>query len=233
MKVVIEQAWDLLPKEAIKLQKELASKVCEGQLTKPVRYVAGVDCAPSADKSYYYAAAVIWDLVTRSLVEYHIDRALLNFPYIPGLLSFREIPAILQALAKVEQEPDIIIVDGHGIAHPRRFGIASHLGVLLDRPTFGCGKSLLYGHYQEPPLEKGSISPLLNRSNNIIGNVIRTRTNVRPVIVSVGHKVDLPSATKLTLDCLGKFRLPEPTYLADKLVAKKQIISFVAEPLII
>ena len=141
MKLAFNHSWDLSPKDAISLQKNLASRVLIGDyINSEIRYIGGVDCAPSADLSFYYAAAVIWDFKTRKLVEYHIAKAPLTFPYVPGLLSFREIPAILEAVQLLQQEPDVIMVDGHGIAHPRRFGIACHLGVLLDKPTFGCGK---------------------------------------------------------------------------------------------
>ncbi|MFO0319855.1 MAG: endonuclease V, partial [Neisseriaceae bacterium] len=185
MKPVFEHDWDLTPSEAISLQKKLASKVEIASLTTNVRYVAGIDCAPSADMSKYFAAVVIWDLKIREMLEYHIAEKPLTFPYIPGLLSFREIPAILEVIKEIHQEPDVIIVDGHGIAHPRRLRIAAHLGVLLDRPTFGCGKSVLYGDYKEPDVERGSTRPLM-KNNEIIGNIVRTRSNVKPVIVSVG-----------------------------------------------
>lgn len=226
MKSVFEHSWNLTPSEAISLQKGLADKVKIAKLTNNIRYIAGIDCAPSKDMSNYFAAAVIWDLQTREILEYHIAQAKLTFPYIPGLLSFREIPAILEVIKQVQQEPEVVIVDGHGIAHPRRLGIAAHLGVMLDLPTFGCAKKLLYGKYNEPGLERGSISPLMIKEE-IIGNVIRTKTNVKPVIVSIGHKIDLVSATGLVMKCGGKFRLPEPTHLADKLVAQKEVKSVI------
>lgn len=224
MKPVFKHNWDISPHDAVILQKELTNKVQNIKHSSPIRYIGGIDCAPSADYSVYFAAAVIWDITNRQIVEYHIAQAKLTFPYIPGLLSFREIPAILEVIKLIKQQPDVIMVDGQGIAHPRHFGIAAHLGVLLDMPTFGCAKSLLYGKYIEPGLERGSISPLIAK-NEIIGNVIRTRTKVKPVIVSIGNKIDLDSITKLTLDSSGKYRLPEPTRLADKLVAKKQVQS--------
>lgn len=224
MKPIFEHSWTLTPNEAISLQKNLATKVASIKLSNSIRYIAGIDCAPSKDMASYYSAAVIWDLQTREIVEYHIAQTPLTFPYVPGLLSFREIPAILEAIKKIQQEPDVVIVDGHGIAHPRRLGIAAHLGIMLDLPTFGCAKKLLYGNYNEPKLERGSISPLMIK-NEIIGNVIRTKTNVKPVIISIGHKIDLASATELTMECSGKFRLPEPTHLADKLVAQKEVKS--------
>ncbi len=227
MEIAFNHSWDLSPSEAIKLQKILAQKVEICELNSP-RYICGIDCAPSSDKTYYFAAAVIWDILNRQMLEYHIAKAELTFPYIPGLLSFREIPAIIEVIKKIQQTPDIIMVDGHGIAHPRGFGIASHVGVLTDKPTFGCGKSLLFGKYNEPGQEKGSISLLMNK-NIVIGHVIRTRSNVKPVIVSVGHKTNLKAISELTLKCSGKFRLPEPTRLADLLVAQKEITSVLVE----
>ncbi len=229
MRAKFNHPWDLSPSEAVKLQKELALKV---ELTRPnahFRYIAGIDCAPSADKTKYYSAVVIWDRMRREIIEYHISEAPLKFPYIPGLLSFREIPAIIEVMKKLQSEPDLLIVDGHGIAHPRAFGIACHVGVLFDKPAFGCGKSLLYGHYHEPHLKRGSTEPLTAKDQTI-GNVVRTRDKVKPVFVSVGHKMDLETVTNLVLECSGKYRLPEPTHLADKLVAQKQAKSFIYPP---
>lgn len=222
MKPVLEHKWNLSVSEAISLQKELASMV---KVIKPsinnIRYIAGIDCAPSADMHSYFAAAVIWDRQNRELLEYHIAHAPLTFPYVPGLLSFREIPAILEVVKKINKKPDLIIIDGHGIAHPRGIGIAAHVGVIFDISAFGCGKSKLYGSYTQLGLERGSTSILMAKGRPI-GNVIRTRTKVKPVFVSVGNNVDLETATALTLDCSGRFRLPEPTHLADKLVAQKE-----------
>ncbi|MCC2626193.1 MAG: nfi [Burkholderiales bacterium] len=232
MQPLIEHKWDLSIPEAINLQKELALKVQVSPLDiNSLRYIGGIDCAPSTDMSKYFAAAVIWDIHTRELVEYHIADAPLTFPYVPGLLSFREIPAVIEVMKKINKKPDIFIVDGHGIAHPRGIGIAAHIGVIFDVPTFGCGKSLLYGNYQDPAHERGSTSPLMAKGK-VIGNVIRTRSNVRPVFVSVGHKVDLKTATELTISCSGRFRLPEPTHLADKLVAQKENKSVIINKLL-
>lgn len=215
-------SWDLSPKDAIALQKQLSSRVVEQKPQKPLRYIAGIDCAPSANYKFYYAAVVLWDRQEQRVVEQHIAKAPLTFPYIPGLLSFREIPAIAVVVAQLERTPDVVMVDGHGIAHPRRFGIACHLGVLLNLPTFGCGKSLLYGRYTEPGLEKGAMTPLLAKDGTLIGKVIRTRNNVKPVIVSIGHLINLDTAVQLVLDCSARYRLPEPTRQADRLVALKQ-----------
>ncbi|MCC2645150.1 MAG: nfi [Burkholderiales bacterium] len=214
--------WNLSVPEAVRVQKELAGRIRVDKLKiDNIRYIAGIDCAPSSDMSKYFAAAVIWDIQSRQMLEYHIAHAPLTFPYVPGLLSFREIPAIIEVMKKINQMPDILMVDGHGIAHPRSMGIAAHVGLIFDLPAFGCGKSLLYGKYTEPALERGSFSPLIAK-DKIIGNVIRTRSNVKPVFVSIGHKADLETITELTISCSGRFRLPEPTHLADKLVAQKE-----------
>lgn len=223
MKPAFTHSWDLTPTEAVALQKQLREKVIVQKPQSELRCNGGIDCAPSKDYQFYYAAALIWDREKRAVIEHHIARAPLTFPYVPGLLSFREIPAILNAVEQLQHEPDVFMVDGHGIAHPRAFGIASHLGVLLNRPTFGCGKSLLYGRYEEPGLTRGSKSPLLARDGKQIGEVVRTRDKVKPVIVSIGHLIDLESAVNLVLECGGGYRLPEPTRQADRLVALKAI----------
>jgi deoxyribonuclease V len=160
-----------------------------------------------------YAAVVVVEWPSGDVVEQVTAERPAEFPYIPGLLSFREIPALLAAFEKLRSKPDVIIYDGHGIAHPRRFGIASHLGVLLDVPTIGCAKSRLVGEHAEPGLERGAQTPL-TLDGKTIGAVVRTRTNVKPVFVSVGHRVSLRAAVRLVLDTATRYRLPEPTRLA-------------------
>ena len=146
----------------------------------------------------------------------------LTFPYIPGLLSFREAPACIAAVEKLKVEPDVFVIDGQGIAHPRRLGLATHLGLFFDKPTIGCAKSRLTGYFENPPLEKGAYS-LLKDKDEVIGAVVRTRTNVKPVFISVGNKCRLDDAIKITLDCTTKYRLPEPTRLAHQLVSKLKL----------
>ena len=140
-----------------------------------------------------------------------------TFPYIPGLLSFREIPVLLDAIARLRSRPQLLVVDGHGIAHPRRFGIASHLGVVADVPTIGCAKSRLTGKHEEPGPLPGDCSPLLSRDGELIGRVVRTKARTRPLFVSIGHKIGLETAVEIVLRCLRGYRLPEPTRLADRL----------------
>jgi deoxyribonuclease V len=154
------------------------------------------------------------------LVEHAIARQPTDFPYVPGLLSFREIPTVLEALAQLATSPDLILCDGQGIAHPRRFGIACHLGWWLDRPTIGVAKSRLIGEHEEPGPEKGSWTPLRHR-DEVIGAVLRTRTNVKPVFVSPGHRVSLETAIHYTLACTPRYRLPETTRHADRLASRR------------
>jgi deoxyribonuclease V len=211
-------SWRLTPRQAIALQKEMSGLVCRSGSAEGLRFVAGLDGAFSPDGRRCIAGVVLWDLQERRVVEQQTAAAKLSFPYIPGLLSFREIPAWVAALRKLRQAPDVLICDGQGIAHPRRFGIASHLGVLCGLPAVGCAKSRLVGAHDEPPARRGARAPLRDK-DEVIGTVLRTRTGIRPVYVSIGHRIDLASAEALVLECALKYRLPEPTRLADRLVA--------------
>ena len=163
-----------------------------------------------------HASIVILKLDTLQLIEQTEAFIPVSFPYIPGLLSFREIPAILAALDTLKTTPDILMVDGQGIAHPKRLGIAAHLGVWVDMPTIGVAKSLLTGHYKPPGEHKGATSPLMDKSGEQIGTVLRSRGNVKPLFISPGHRVSQQTALDLTIQCITKYRLPEPTRLADK-----------------
>jgi deoxyribonuclease V len=165
------------------------------------------------------AAAVVWDVKRQRVVEQHVVRKPLTFPYVPGLLSFREAPAIVAALRKLQSEPDVFLFDGQGYAHPRRFGLACHVGLWIDRPSIGCAKSVLVGVCDEPGRSRGSRSPL-DDDGECIGVALRTRDGIKPVYVSVGHDLSLDSATRVVLACCTKYRLPEPTRRADKLVAE-------------
>lgn len=210
--------WNLTPAEAIALQRELAARVRIEPPPGPLRFVAGVDAAFSPDGRQCLAGVVLWDLETGAVCEEHVAAARLRFPYIPGLLSFREAPAILAALRRLRRLPDALLCDGQGLAHPRRFGIACHLGVLLDLPAAGCAKSLLTGTHEPPGRHRGDRAALRD-GDQIIGAVLRTRDDVRPVYVSVGHRMTLEGAVELVLRCGRGRRLPEPTRLADRLVA--------------
>lgn len=183
--------------------------------------MAGVDCAFTADASLCLAAVVLWDLEAQRVLEERWASRPLRFPYVPGLLSFREAPAVLAALRALRRTPDALMCDGHGVAHPRRFGIACHLGLLCGLPTLGVAKSRLVGEHPEPGSERGARAPLTDGGERI-GTVLRTRAHVKPVYVSVGHLLDLPSAERLALAAAQGFRLPEPTRRADRAVAARK-----------
>ncbi len=221
--------WVVTPKEAIAIQKELAPRVIRTGSRRRIRWVAGVDAAFSPDGERCLAGVVLWDRQARCVVEQHGASRRLTFPYVPGLLTFREAPAILSALRKLERKPDAIIFDGHGVAHPRRFGIASHVGVVTNLVTIGCAKSRLVGEHDEPAARRGSMTSLHHRKERI-GTLLRTRDGVKPVYVSVGHRIDLSSAEQVVLDCATGFRLPEPTRLADRLVAAMKRADIHEEP---
>lgn len=210
MKVNSLRGLDLSPPEARRLQEELASLVVSGPALDlaGVKYVAGADVSTQGDVGY--ATVVVLDFPGLSPVEVSGFEAPLRFPYVPGLLSFRELPSVVGALKKVQTEVDALIVDAQGIAHPRRMGLASHLGTLLDVPTVGCAKSLLVGSFQEPGKEKGATSDLVHRGE-VVGRVVRTRDGVSPVYVSVGNGIDLGSSVELVLACCPRYRLPETT----------------------
>ena len=214
----VPHSWSLTPRAAIALQRKLARRVC---LVKPVgelRFIAGLDAAFSPNGEQCLAAVVLWDRLEQCVVEQHTAARKLTFPYIPGLLSFREAPALLAALRKLRRRPDALMCDGQGLAHPRRLGIASHVGILCQLPTVGCAKSRLCGKETEPAKPRGSWTPLKDGIEEI-GEALRTQDGVKPLYVSVGHLCDLPIARELVLACAMRYRLPEPTRLADRLVA--------------
>jgi deoxyribonuclease V len=201
---------DLSPPEARRLQEELASRVVAGPALdlSGLRYVAGADVSTQRDMAY--ATVVVLEFPRLSPVEVQGFEAPIQFPYVPGLLSFRELPSVVGALEKVETAVDALILDAQGLAHPRRMGLASHLGLLLNIPTVGCAKSRLVGSFEEPGIEKGSATDLVHRGE-VVGRVVRTREGVSPVYVSVGNGIDLESSVELVLACCTKYRLPEST----------------------
>ena len=218
--------WDLSPAQAIALQKALAGAVLRADRFGPggrraIRRVAGVDAAFADGGRVIRAAAVVLDFPGLVLTEQVVVERPTTFPYVPGLLSFREVPALLEALGRLPAAPDLILCDGHGYAHPRRFGLACHLGLWLDTPTIGVAKSRLTGSHDEPGPAKGDVAWLLagkgDRPRERLGAVLRTRERVKPVFVSAGHRISLRTALALTLACATRYRLPEPTRLADKL----------------
>ncbi len=220
MKINQRHDWPLTAEEAIPIQQELAKEVIICDRLDTIQYVAGVDMGFEESGSISRSAVAVLSFPDLQLVEQAIAYRPTTFPYVPGFLSFREIPAVLDALAKLTIAPDLILCDGQGIAHPRRFGIACHLGLLIDVPTIGVAKSLLVGKHEELPLERGAWKPLLHRGETI-GAVLRSRTGVKPLYVSSGHRVSLPSAIDYVMRCTPKYRLPETTRWADKLASNR------------
>jgi deoxyribonuclease V len=207
--------WQVSTSVAIALQKQLASQVSRDETSGAFRYIAGVDVSTSRVYEEGTAAVVVLSYPALEILEEKRVRGQVNFPYVPGLLSFREAPLILEAFEQLTITPDLVLVDGQGIAHPRRFGIAAHLGLFLDIPTIGCAKSRLCGMYEEPGAEAGSSTDLLD-DGEVIGEVVRTRKSTKPIYVSIGHKISLRQAVRWVLMCCRGFRLPEPTRLAHQ-----------------
>ncbi|MBD2211992.1 deoxyribonuclease V [Nostoc linckia FACHB-104] len=221
MKIYQQHDWPHTLEEAIAIQEKLRNQtITEDKLPETIKYVAGVDMGFEADGTISHAAVAVLSFPDLQIVETAVARRPTAFPYIPGFLSFREIPAVLDALEKVKILPDIILCDGQGIAHPRRLGIASHLGLLIDMPTIGVAKSLLIGKYDEVPETKGSWQPLIHQGETI-GAVLRTRSGVKPLYISSGHRISLPTAIDYVLRCTTKYRLPETTRIADKLASSR------------
>lgn len=210
--------WRLTPRKAVEVQRRLASDVVLRPLDE-VRFVLGLDCAFSGES--VLAVGVVWDVVEARVVETRGLRAPLIFPYVPGLLSFRELPVLIGVMRRITSPVDVVLCDGQGIAHPRRFGIAAHLGVITGLPAVGCAKSRLCGRHEPVALERGAVQPLLAEGDGEvrIGSVVCTRTGVKPLYISPGHLSDFETSNALVLACGAGFRLPEPTRLADKLVA--------------
>lgn len=213
--------WRLTAREAVAVQRRLSDRVSTTAPPKPPRLIAGLDAAFSQDGSRCIAGVVLWDVGARALVETHVACKPVTFPYVPGLLSFREAPALLAVLRKLRRTPDALMCDGQGVAHPRRFGIACHMGILCDLPSIGCAKSRLIGEHDVPASGRGSSATLSDRGS-IIGSALRTQPGVRPVYVSIGHRFDLEGAIATVLACAPKYRIPEPTRLADLLVAAEK-----------
>jgi deoxyribonuclease V len=219
LKLAHAHPWNLNPEEAIRLQGQLRGRVIVQPLPlEAIHTVGGVDVGFRGDQAR--AAVVVLSYPSLALLDYAVAEIPVPFPYVPGLLSFRETPAILAALEKLVSLPDVLVCDGQGLAHPRRFGIACHLGVLLDRPALGCAKSILTGR-ADPLGEVPGSTADLKAGEEMIGAAVRTKLGVKPVYISVGHRADLSSALALILACLRGYRLPEPTRLADRLASNK------------
>ncbi len=209
----IRHPWDVSPAEARAIQEALRQRVVLEPLGRPPAQVAGVDVSVRHGEAR--AAVVLMDYPGLTPLEAAVATLPVRFPYVPGLLAFREGPAVLEALAALEGTPDLLVFDAQGLAHPRRMGLATHLGVLLAVPSIGCAKSRLIGRHELPSVERGDWRPLLD-GDEVIGAVVRTRRGVRPLFVSVGQRVDLPSAIEIVLGCCSRYRLPEPTRWAHR-----------------
>ncbi|SCZ50261.1 deoxyribonuclease V [Thiohalomonas denitrificans] len=215
---VFEHRWDLTPKEAIALQQELRGRVEITDRYGEIRWVAGVDVGFEARNTITRAAVAVLAYPSLELHEHAIARQPTRMPYIPGLLSFREVPAVLEAMARLDSRPDLLLCDGQGIAHPRRFGIASHLGVLLDVPAIGVAKTRLVGTHDAVPEGRGESVPLVDRGERI-GAVLRTRSRVKPLFISPGHRMGLEHAVEWVMACTTRYRLPETTRRAHRLAS--------------
>ncbi len=208
--------WSLEQDEAKALQRELAKRVIREDRLDEVNHIAGVDMAINEVNGMARAAVVLLSYPALEVEERHVYEESVRMPYVPGLLSFRELPCILGAFELLKQQPELLMVDGQGIAHPRRLGIASHLGLWLDLPSIGCAKSILTGHHGPLSEEAGSWVPL-KADREVIGAALRTRAHVKPMIISLGHRISLETSLRYVLACCRGYRLPEPTRLADKL----------------
>lgn len=206
--------WEMSPSEAKRLQERLAKRL---KLRFPgieIKKIAACDVSFSKDENRARAYVAIFSYPRLNLLDEVVVTDKIRYPYIPGLLTFREGPILLKALRRISERADVILFDGQGIAHPRRMGIASHLGLWLDKPTIGCAKSYLYGRFKPPRLKKGLSSYIYDEDNNRIGAVLCTRDNVKPLYISPGHKMDLNTAVKIVSACIRNFRVPEPLRVA-------------------
>jgi deoxyribonuclease V len=219
MKIDQRHDWTLSPEEAIALQQRLKSEIVTTDQFDEVKRVAGIDVGFEDEGQTTRAAVVVLSFPELQLQEQAIARRPTTFPYIPGLLSFREVPAVLEALETLKQIPDLLLCDGQGTAHPRRFGIACHIGLLTNLPAIGVGKSLLVGSHATVPDEKGGWVPLLHKGETI-GAVVRTRVGTKPLYISPGHRISLETAIAYVMRCTTKYRLPETTRFAHKLASE-------------
>ena len=214
----IVHSWNLTPRAAIAVQQRLRSKVVRLGRPRAVRTVAGTDVGFERRGAIARAAVAVLSFPGLELVDYAVVRRPARFPYVPGLLSFREMPALLAALDRLRVKPDLILCDGQGLAHPRRFGIACHLGVTCGIPTIGVAKSRLIGEHGEPMQRRGAWVPLRDKGETI-GAVLRSRAGTRPIYVSIGHRLSLPVAVRYVMACTTRFRLPETTRWAHRLAS--------------
>lgn len=211
--------WNVTAQEAKAIQNDLAVQVIRHNSFGEIKTIAGADVAFNPETNTGYAGIIVYQYPNLQEMERTSATLPIKFPYIPGLLAFREGPVLLKAFAQLKTKPDLVMFDGQGIAHPRRLGIASHMGLWLNLPTIGVAKKVLIGKHQEPELTIGSQTPLVDKSETI-GMCLRSRAKVKPIFVSIGHKIDLPTAVKFALQCLDGTRIPKPTREADHWVAQ-------------
>ena len=215
---MINHRWDITPRQAVALQSELAAQVDQSPLESPVNLIAGTDCAFIDDGRTILAVAVLCGVRSMEVLAWRSVALPCTFPYVPGLLSFREAPAVIAALRSLPDQPDLLMCDGQGLSHPRRLGLATHVGLWLDIPTIGAAKSRLCGEYRQPGLARGSRTQL-RHAGLVVGSVVRTAHGVRPMFVSVGHRISLPQAIRWVLRGARGYRLPEPTRQAHAKVS--------------
>ena len=219
MKTLSLHSWKVKTQQALKIQKELANQVShENCLGDDPQWIAGADISMTKGSQDAFAGIVVLNSKTLEIANEYFIKGKVDLPYIPGLLSFREAPLLLELFKKVSPAPQLVFFDGQGIAHPRKLGLASHVGLFLNCPTIGCAKSRLTGTFREPGMKKGCRSRLVDCHNNTLGTVLRTRENCKPVFISVGHQIDLETAVRWTLKCTTRYRIPEPTRLAHNRV---------------
>jgi deoxyribonuclease V len=218
MSTDLDHSWDLTPAEAIALQQRLRDRVIRQDRFAPPSRIAGVDVGFEDNGRITRAAVAVLAFPSLAPLEQAVVRQPTRFPYVPGLLSFREIPAIREALERLDRPPELILCDGQGLAHPRRFGLACHLGLLTDTPTIGVGKTRLIGSHDRVPEMKGAWVPLLDK-DEVIGAVVRTRAGVKPLYVSIGHRISLATAVTYVLAATTRYKLPETTRAAHRLAS--------------
>lgn len=217
MKIHAIHDWNMTPAEAVALQRQLVDRLDTETPLGDLELVAGADASYARFSRRFFAGVVVVRIADGVVIEKQGATAEIDFPYVPGLLSFREAPALLQAFAKIESNPDVVMFDGQGVAHPRGIGIAAHVGLFLGRPCLGCAKSRLFGEHNEPDVAAGSVAPL-RANGEVVGAVVRTKARVKPVYVSAGHRIDLASAVRVVLASVRGYRLPEPTRQAHHFV---------------
>lgn len=215
-------SWDVSPKEAIEIQWSLRDLVDLKRDNRPVRAIAGVDVG-FPTKTTVMAGVVVLSWPSMEVVEAKTKTKKCNFPYIPGLLAFREVPVLLDTLEDLRVEPDLLMCDAQGIAHQRGMGMATHLGIIVDKPSIGCAKSLLYGAFEEPERERASVSYIHDKTGKVIGAAVRTRDGIKPVYVSIGNKIDLKTAIDWVMATSKGYRIPEPLRLAHRLSIGEKI----------